>query len=193
MSIVIVALSKDLIIFAAAIDISNGSIVTEDFTKLYKVNDNVCVGFAGDAYRTELMIDYLKYQKSRFDIDNFSVIDVKKNLLLEGIDNPDVNMKFLIAGKTKTKRFLSFSIDYHDGIVETNNLTIPKDGFAFVSASSDKNGDYDNIITGAVEEAKAICGSVEECIITGLSNAIKEISCIDDTVNDHISFEIISA
>ena len=119
MSLVIVAFTREFGVLACdgRVTDSDNNAIYEDFKKYHQVNDHVVVGFAGQANRCQIMIDYLDEQLASQEKSQISVVDVYKHLQLPVVQsqllNTDVNMKFLILGKNKNSQVRCFSVDYH--------------------------------------------------------------------------------
>lgn len=116
MSLVIVAFTREFGVLACdgRVTDSDNNAICEDFKKYHQVNDHVIVGFAGQANRCQIMIDYLDEQLASQEKSQISVVDVYKHLQLPVVQsqllNTDVNMKFLILVKTKTHKYGVFPL-----------------------------------------------------------------------------------
>ena len=77
MSLVIAAFNNEIGVLAHDGRAKNqdGEIIDEHYNKSFQVNENVVVGYAGDAFYCDLMIGLLK---DTIDLESASVIDVYK-------------------------------------------------------------------------------------------------------------------
>ena len=191
MSLVIAAFNNEIGVLAHDGRAKNqdGEIIDEHYNKSFQVNENVVVGYAGDAFYCDLMIGLLK---DTIDLESASVIDVYKAFRLpdEVINDlkNNISMRFIILGKNRNSNIKCFVIDCIDG----NSTMIPIsrkeiDGINYVHAYNGSQGDYNDIIQKTLADRIIKETNLDHALELGLCEVICKVAEFDDSVNANVT------
>lgn len=164
------------------IRLNDNKIVNENLYKVIKINENICIGFAGDPMPIYFVYNQLCIQ----NIDNLSFQQVKEHFIkgLKKISTNNLGVKIIISGKNESGKFSTYCLDTKNAFKETIYDNIPTNGFSVVYAGSSETlvkpivqrNIYDTMPWGDIETLKV-----------HMKNCIKEIANSDNTVNDIVS------
>lgn len=191
MSLVIAAFNNEIGVLAHDGRAKNqdGEIIDEHYNKSFQVNENVVVGYAGDAYYCDLMIGLLK---DTIDLESASVIDVYKAFRLpdEVVNDlkKNISMRFIILGKNRNSNIKCFVIDCIDGnytMTPVNRKDI--DGINYVHAYNGSHGDYNEIIKNTLADRISKENDLNHALELGLCEAICKVAEFDDSVNTNMT------
>uniref|UniRef100_N1ZZN4 Uncharacterized protein n=1 Tax=Eubacterium plexicaudatum ASF492 TaxID=1235802 RepID=N1ZZN4_9FIRM len=166
--------------------IKNGELyipVKKDYKKVLSINDNVCIGFAGDTAIVKQIVSELNNYKN-------STIRQIKDSILEKVKTKSLNdfgLKYIISGKDDGN-FITYYYSNKDNFCEhkfepCNQAAVvyasPVDVNEKIIENIVKNYVYDNI--PRIRTTEQLLGCMCQCII--------EVSKVSNTVNDYISGE----
>lgn len=159
-------------------------IVDENTQKIFKINSNVLIGFAGN-YNN--MIDILKYLESFVSIEIFSLEMIRRKVInMAKKQNHDfIPLQIIICGKNSESEYeiseLSSLTNFYD------NSKKPKGKNIKISSALPRE-EYLEVRNKIIDERIPHCTTPME-IRKYSEEFIKYISSIDKTVNDRIMLE----
>lgn len=167
-------------------NLATNSIEDENFQKVHKVNNNVCIGFTGDPIGAGLMLDELRfYDLSKMTLERIKRISIEK---LKTLTLNHLGVKVIFSGKNKSNHFVTYTIDSKNNFAEEKYVDIPQNGFAVVYS-----GTNEDILQGIVYKhiyATSPWKSLDE-LRQHMIDCINEVSSVDDTVNNKIFEELV--
>lgn len=102
---------------------------------------------------------------------------------LKETDANRLGVKIIISGKNKLEKFVTYCIDTKNNFKETAYENIPLNGFSVAYAASNYN-----LVTPIVQKhiyATTPWGDIDN-LKKHMQDCIKEVSTVDNTVNDNI-------
>lgn len=117
MSVVLTYANEDIAIISSdgrVIDLNNNSIISENFSKIRKINKNVIVGFSGHAIPCQMIVDSII--NSEKEIENFYVENATLSIERKISSMPKMlNMSFSVCGIGKNNKICAAIVStYHE-------------------------------------------------------------------------------
>lgn len=168
---------------------NNIQIVSEEFKKIFRINENVLVGITGDAVQCQNVL--ITLQKS--DPSKLNLIQVKEIITntLKAAKN-EINMlgvKIIVSGRQPNGNFMTYVIDSKNDFKDISYN--PKGNYNCLVYSLPKKqnptDNYGNIIESAIKNGNY---SSTKDLVVAIGHAIYEISKLNIGVNDTISYEV---
>lgn len=155
--------------------------IRHDFKKVYSINENVCIGFAGDSKIVKNFVSEIHIYK------NSSIYEIKDNILMKvkSLSFNEFGLKYIISGK-ENKRFITYYYDNKDNFKE-NEFNTLKHNVAIVYAPPidvDKET-IEKIVTRYIYDNMSKIKTTDE-LLSCMAQCIVAVSKISKTVDDNI-------
>lgn len=165
-------------------------IVSEDFKKIFRINENVLVGITGDAVQCQnVMITLQKSNPSKLNLIQTKEI-ITNTLKSKKSEINKLGVKIIVSGKQSNGSFITYVVDSKNDFKDI--VYRPKENYNCLIYSVPKKqnptDDYESIIDFAIKNQK--CSSINDLVIA-IGRAIYDISKLNIGVNGTISYEVI--
>lgn len=164
--------------------------VSDHFKKIFRINENILIGFVGDALQCQnTMHEICKYNLRELTLDRIKDI-VKEFLEKQKNEINKLGVRVILSGRQSNGKFITYAYDSSDNFSEV--IYDPGDKMCLVYGvpkGLDKFCNYGEIIDSAIRDNKF--NSTSE-LVKIIGNAIYEISKLNPVVNNVISYEVIS-
>lgn len=169
---------------------NNIQIVSEDFKKIFRINENVLVGITGDAVQCQnVMITLQKSNPSKLNLIQTKEI-ITNTLKSKKSEINKLGVKIIVSGKQSNGSFITYVVDSKNDFKDI--VYRPKENYNCLIYSVPKKqnptDDYESIIDFAIKNQK--CSSINDLVIA-IGRAIYDISKLNIGVNGTISYEVI--
>lgn len=165
-------------------------IVNENFPKIARVNNNVCIGFSGDPLASLNALNVLQ----NYDVNSLT-LEETKNIFINSLKNNNINKSganVIVTGRNKSNNFSSYYIDLTNNY---NEVYYKPKGNEFATiyalpAPEDNIHNYQKIVDDILKNNMPWndLQDVQNCVI----EAIDKISTLNSSVNDNIFMEVIT-
>lgn len=169
---------------------NNIQIVSEDFKKIFRINENVLVGITGDAVQCQnVMITLQKSNPSKLNLIQTKEI-ITNTLKSKKSEINKLGVKIIVSGKQSNGSFITYVVDSKNDFKDI--VYRPKENYNCLIYSVPKKqnptDNYESIIDFAIKNQK--CSSINDLVIA-IGRAIYDISKLNIGVNGTISYEVI--
>jgi len=164
--------------------------VSDHFKKIFRINENILIGFVGDALQCQnTMHEIYKYNLRELTLDQTKGI-VKEFLIKHKNEINKLGVRVILSGRQSNGKFITYAYDSSDNFSEV--IYDPGDKMCLVYGvpkELNKFYNYGKIIESAIQNNKY--DSTKE-LVKIIGDAINEISKLNPAVNNVISYEVIS-
>ena len=168
----------------------NMEIVSEDYRKIHRVNENILIGFTGDAVQCQNVYDeIIKRNTQQLTLEQVKGI-TKNTLYKYKNDINELGVRIILSGKQLNGKFITYVIDSSNDFDDI--LYDPKDNMCLIYAlpkSIDNTHNYGEIIDSAINDNKF---SSSNELVKIIGKAIYDISKLNPGVNNIITYEVMS-
>ncbi|MGG7077608.1 hypothetical protein [Clostridium sardiniense] len=195
MSLVMGVGNKEFILFAGEQRCTNqdGDILSENYKKVYKINDNVIIGFCGDSTYCKIITKHLFDDTfSKDDILNLTykeVFNLIKSQFKSVVEQVEADTKYrkanayIIVGG-KFNRELKFSTFFYQDTLEINELNLDSMDPTLVVMESGKCDHKLNIKQEFLKDPKISIKNFTLIFARVIADGVKS----DNSINDNIRF-----
>lgn len=162
-------------------------VVSENYRKIHRINENVLIGFTGDAVHCQNIFDKItKNNVQRLTLEQ------TKNIVKSELNKNKVNelgIRIIISGRQSNGNFITYAIDSNNDFDEI--LYEPNKSWCLIYAvpkPCNNSHNYGKIIESAIHDNKF---SSSDELIKIIGKAIFGISKLNSTVNNTISYEVL--
>lgn len=162
-------------------NLSTGEVAYEKIQKIYKINNNVCIGFTGDPIAAGIALKELdSYSLNTMTLERIKRVFIGK---LKEIPLNPLGIKVIITGRNKSNKFVTYSIDSKNNFEEESYVNIPDAGFVVVYSGS--NSSVIELIVNKNIYSTSPWKSIDD-LRQHMTHCIREVALIDPTVNNEI-------
>lgn len=161
------------------IRLPDNAIVSENVSKVIKINNNVAMACTGDPIPIQVALNNLK----EYNVNNMSMEEIEKAIIeqIKEIDSNILGIKLIFSGRDKDSNFIIHTTNSNDNF--EINVTYPRSMGITYACAGNNDVFCNSVIQRNFANAKI---STAEQLESLMARCIREVAQFDKTVNTNI-------